>query len=75
NGPGYKTSLPRNVDNQISQLPLHPSMQRVQIPEHGATSRERFTVPVASFAFGRLRFMNKLHWNNWMTFDLNEDVV
>ncbi|HET6581037.1 MAG TPA: hypothetical protein VFG36_04060, partial [Methanoregula sp.] len=39
--------------------PLHPSKHRVQIPDDGATDLERFTVPVASFAFGCLRFMNK----------------
>jgi hypothetical protein len=57
NGPGYKTSLPLKDESQISQLPLHPSMHRVQMPDIGTTSRERFTVPVASFAFGCRRFI------------------
>jgi hypothetical protein len=43
------------------------------MPEHGATLLERFTVPVASLAFGCLRFMYTLHRNNWIIFDFNED--
>jgi hypothetical protein len=31
-------------------------MHRVHIPETGDTSRDRLTVPVASFAFGRRKF-------------------
>jgi hypothetical protein len=41
----------------MSHCPLHPSRQRVQMPDMGATFRDRFEVPTASFAFGRLRFM------------------
>jgi hypothetical protein len=32
-------------------------MQRVQMPEHGTTFRERLTVPVASFALGCLKLL------------------
>jgi hypothetical protein len=32
-------------------------MHRVHIPETGETSRDRLTVPVASFAFGRRKFI------------------
>jgi len=38
---------------KISQLPLQPSMQRVQIPDPGTTLLDRFAEPVASFPFGR----------------------
>jgi hypothetical protein len=41
----------------MSQLPLQPSMQRLQMPDWGATSRERFLVSRHSLALGRCRFM------------------
>jgi hypothetical protein len=33
-------------------------MQRVQMPDIGTTFRDRFTVPVASFALGCRRFIS-----------------
>lgn len=40
----------------MSQPPLQPSIHRVQIPDIGATF-DRLNVPIASLAFGCLRFI------------------
>ncbi len=53
-GRGYNTSLPLNDANQTS--PLQPSMHLVQSPDIGTTFLERLNFPVASLAFGLLRF-------------------
>jgi hypothetical protein len=66
------TSRPRNEALNISQLPLHPSMQMVHIPDIGTTLRERFAVLVASLAFGRRKFIDNtsnkriVHKNIWV---------
>jgi hypothetical protein len=57
NGPGYSTSLPLKEASQVSQPPLQPSMHLVQIPDIGTTFLDRLNVPVASLAFGLLRFI------------------
>ena len=41
----------------VSQLPLHPSRHIAQIPDDGTTFFERLKVPVASLAFGCLKFI------------------
>lgn len=41
----------------MSQPPLQPSIHRVQIPDIGATFLDRLNVPIASLAFGCLRFI------------------
>ncbi len=43
----------KKVARNMSQLPRQPSMQRLQIPDWGATFRERLAVCRASLAFGR----------------------
>jgi hypothetical protein len=40
-----------------SQLPVHPSMQRVQIPLLGTTLLDRFAVRVASLELGLCIFI------------------
>jgi len=57
-GPGYMSSRPRKVALKTSQFPRQPSTQRVHIPLLGTTSRDRFAVLVASFAFGLCRFIS-----------------
>jgi hypothetical protein len=49
NGKGASADVARNM----SQLPLQPSMHRLQIPDCGATLRERLAVWTASLALGR----------------------
>ena len=44
----------------MSQLPLQPSMQRLQMPDWGATLRERLLVRTASLELGRLKFISFL---------------
>jgi hypothetical protein len=49
---------------KTSQLPVHPSMHRVHIPLSGATLRERLAVLVASFEFGRCKFILSPFFSN-----------
>ena len=69
------SSRPRKDAFQTSQLPLQPSMHRVQSPDWGDTFGERFSVSRHSLAFGCCRFTVQLSFFWFPHFGLYSSIM